>query len=400
MATLTSTPTYLVFQHRGQDVLAVPHISKAASLAGIAKYQPFTHKRRLYRMLTSGLIRIGAARFAAVSRANPVGNEFRFDFAQWRAELEVQLDRRIAHTIVTWPPEASRRRLYVHLPDSSLQAFAFVKVAFTQHDRPKLAAEADALSFLGQLPLRTIRAPKVMHHGRFEEGSYLIMESLPAAAKPIKLTADYDCSVLTTYYRGQIYRLSGPEIMNQSWWSAYAQSLRPEHQSFQEDLLQLMPLGSELGRAHGDLGPANIVSDGSHTWIYDWESCHAAAPALADSMGFFMSFSLSKTQRNPLASLRQISERFLKDRSNERRLAVMLAVAFRHACGIPDAASIMRVWNGKRPMAWKARLSGQGANDDQVFNAPLATPGFDQSQTPCGKMADSCRHSSAVKFTS
>lgn len=96
-----STSAYLVFQHRGHDVLAVPQDSKAVSLAGIAKYQPFTRKRRLYRMLTSGLIRIGAARLAAVSRANPVGSEFRFDFAPWRAELEVRLDRRIAHAIVT-----------------------------------------------------------------------------------------------------------------------------------------------------------------------------------------------------------------------------------------------------------------------------------------------------------
>jgi len=90
-----------------------------------------------------------------------------------------------------------------------------------------------------------------------------------------------------------------------------------------------------------------MVSDGNHIWIFDWESSHAAAPALADSIGFFMSFTMAKTQRNPLACLRRIQEIFLADRSDQRRLAVMLALAFRHACGIPDAASVIQVWAEK-----------------------------------------------------
>jgi hypothetical protein len=42
--------------------------------------------------------------------------------------------------------------------------------------------------------------------------------------------------------------------------------------------------------------------------------------------------------------LRRIRESFLADRSDQRRLAVMLAVAFRHASGIPDADSVIRAW--------------------------------------------------------
>jgi hypothetical protein len=53
---------------------------------------------------------------------------------------------------------------------------------------------------------------------------------------------------------------------------------------------------------------------------------------------------MAKTQRNPLATLRRIRESFLADRSDQRRLAVMLAVAFRHASGIPDADSVIRAW--------------------------------------------------------
>lgn len=350
-----STSSYLIFQHRGQDVLAVPQISKAASLAGIAKYQPFTRKRWLYRLLMTGLIQIGAARLAAVNRANPVGNEFRFDFAKWCGELEVCLGRHIAHAIVTWPPQSWRRRLYVHLLDANLQAFAFVKVASMHDDYTKLAVEAEALGLLGRLPLRKIRAPRLLHHGRFEEVGYLVMEPLPTAAKPLKLTAGCDSSMLTAEFRGDINLLSGAEIMGLSWWTAYAQTLRPEQQAFHAQLLRFLPLGAEMCRAHGDLGLANIVSDDRQIWIFDWESCHSAAPALADSIGFFLSFTMGKTKRNPLASLRRIRKMFLTDPSDHRRLAIMLALAFRQACGIPDAASIIGIWTENDPLDWERR---------------------------------------------
>lgn len=350
-----STPSYLVFQHRGRDVLAIPQISKAASLAGIAKYQPFTRKRRLYRLLMTGLIRIGAARLAAVRRVNPVGSEFRFDFAMWCAELEVCLGRRIAHAIVTWPPQSWRRRLYVHLLDANLQAFAFVKVASMHGDFTKLAVEAEALSLLARLPLRKIRAPRLLHHGRFEEVGYLVMGPLPTAAKPLKLTAGYDSSTLTTEFRGDVNLLSGSEIMGLSWWTAYVQTLRSEHQPFHAQLLRLLPLGAEMCRAHGDLGLANMVSDDHHIWIFDWESCHQAAPALADSIGFFLSFTMAKTTREPLAALRRIRKIYLTVPSDQRRLAIMLALAFRQACGIPDAASVIRIWTENDPSDWERR---------------------------------------------
>lgn len=325
-------------------MLAVPRISKAVSLAGIAKYQPFTRKRRLYRMLSSGLVRIGATRLAAVSRTNPVGADLHLDFATWCDELKARLGRPFAHAIVTWPPQASRRRLYVHLLDANLRAVAFVKVAFTHDGHTKLAVEADALRVLGRLPLRKIRAPTLLHHGCFEEVSFLIMEPLPEAANPLKLGAHDDSSMFTAEYQGEIRRFGGSEIAGLSWWRAYLQALQPEHHAFHEQLLQLLPLGTELDRAHGDLGPANMVSDGNQIWIFDWESCHAAAPALADALGLFMSFSMAKTQRHPLAALERIGERFSVGDSDQQRLAVMLALAFRHSCDIPDAASLIRVW--------------------------------------------------------
>jgi hypothetical protein len=336
---------FLIFQYRGRDVLAVPKGSRAACLEGVKKYQPFSQKRQLYRMLISALIRFGAWRLVAITRAGPVNKDYGFDFKIWRRELERNLGRSIAHAIVTWPSESSRWRLYVHLLDAELRAFAFVKLAFSSGDN--LVLEAEALRTLNELEFQKVRVPKLMSHGRIGDVSYLVMESLPAHVKPLRLTQDWDSSVIVAEYCGQRRRLSGAEIMNLRWWSAYAKALRSEHRSFHAELIRLLALGTEVCRAHGDLGLANMVTDGQSTWIFDWESSDFSAPALADSIGFFMSFALGKSHRNPRAHLARFQARFLSDNSEEQRVAVMLAVAFRHGYGIPDAGRIMKAWTAR-----------------------------------------------------
>jgi hypothetical protein len=336
--------TFLVFQYRGRDVLAVPKDSKAASLEGVKKYQPFSQKRQLYRIWMSALIRFGGWRLAAITRTGPVTKDYGFDFTIWQLELERNLGRSITHTIVTWPSESSRWRLYVHVLDAEMRAFAFVKLAFGSADHLKLAAEAEALRALNELEFQKVRAPKLIFRGRFGDVSYLVMESLPDHVRPLKLTQDCDVSGLIAEYSGPRRRVGGAEIMNLRWWSEYAKALRPEHRAFDAELIRLLPLGAEVCREHGDFGLANMVTDGEYTWIFDWESSDSIAPALTDSIGFFMSFTVGKSHRNPMAHLAKFQARFLSDRSEEQRVAVMLAVAFRFACGIPDAGTIMEVW--------------------------------------------------------
>jgi glycosyltransferase involved in cell wall biosynthesis len=335
---------FLVFQYRGRDVLAVPRRSKAVWLEGVKKYQPFTQKRQLYRTLLSSAIRLGCVRLVSTSRAGPVGEDFGFDFKSWQTELERRLGRPITHAVFTWPSEPSRRRLYVHLLDANLHAFAFVKLALRNDDHAKLATEAEALRAMSKLPFQKIRVPKLMSHDRFGEASYLVIEPLPVNAKPLSLKQDWDNSTLAAEFCGQRRRIGGAEIMNQSWGSDYAKVLQPEHQAFHGELIRLLPLGTDVCRAHGDLGLANMVTDGECIWVFDWELSHATAPALADAVGFFMSFTVGKIPRDPTAHLAGFQERFLSDNSEQQRLAVMLAVAFRHACGIPDAGRLMTAW--------------------------------------------------------
>ena len=338
---------FLVFQYRGRDVLAVPQRSKAAWLEGVKKYQPFTPKRQFYRMLLSSTIRFGCARLVSSSRTGPVDEDFGFDFKRWQTELESRLGRPITHTIFTWPSEPSRRRLYVHLLDANLHAFAFVKLALRDDDHAKLLTEAETLRAMGKLSFQKIRVPKMMSHDRFGEASYLVIEPLPAKAWPLSLKQDWDNSTLSREFCGQRSQISGAEIMSLSWWTGYAKALQPEHQAFHQELIRLLPQGAEVCRAHGDLGLSNMVTDGSCVWVFDWELSHSTAPVLADAVGFFMSFTVGKIPRDPAAYQARFQDHFLADNSEPQRLAVMLAVAFRHACGIADAGRLMQSWSSR-----------------------------------------------------
>jgi glycosyltransferase involved in cell wall biosynthesis len=335
---------FLVFQYRGRDVLAVPQRSKAVMLDGVKRYQPYTQKRRLFRVLLSVLIRFGGTRLVAVSRDGPMVEGFGFDFKSWKIELERCLGQSIQYTIFTWPSEPSRQRLYVHLFDANHRPFAFTQLAFKNDDYPKLMARVEALQAMSKLSFKKIRVPKLIIHGRFDEASYMVIEPLPENAKTLSLKRNWDSSTVTAEFCGQKRQIGPAEIMNQSWWSDYAKSLETGHQAFHEELVRLLPLGTDVCRVHGDMGLANMVADGESIWLFDWELSHSTAPALTDAVGFFMSFTVGKIPRNPMAHLARFHKRFLSDNSEHQRLAVMLAVAFRHSCGIPDAGRLMKTW--------------------------------------------------------
>ncbi|MGA3266045.1 MAG: glycosyltransferase [Verrucomicrobiota bacterium] len=337
---------FLVFRYQGRDVLAVPEKSKALLRAGLEKFQPFTPKRQLYRTLLSAAIRTGGSRLLARRRAGPIEPALNFDFKSWQRELEEHLGRRIAHPIVSWPSEPWRRRFYVHLLDEHLRSFAFVKLALRPEDRPRLAAQAEALAALSKLTFRQLRVPQLIRHDHFGPASYLVVQPLPTEARPPLLKQDWGTSVLTAEYCGLRRRMTRDEITGLSWWTEYIQSLRPEHRDFHEELTRLLASGAEVCRAHGDLALSNMVTDGSCTWLFDWELSHPDAPVLTDAVGFFMSFTVGKVPRDPAAQLAKFRAHFLPDDSAQRRLDIMLAIAFRNGCGVPDAGRLMAAWGG------------------------------------------------------
>jgi len=92
------------------------------------------------------------------------------------------------------------------------------------------------------------------------------------------------------------------------------------------------------------MGLSNMVLEKDRLWLFDWESSHPAAPMRTDEVGYFLSFSVGKVGARPGVWLRDFQRRFVTGASPRQLLDVMLALAFRFACGIPDAEFYIRHW--------------------------------------------------------
>jgi hypothetical protein len=136
-------------------------------------------------------------------------------------------------------------------------------------------------------------------------------------------------------------RLVGPERLGElSWWREHER--RCTGGAFEDELRDFLGGGAAVCRAHGDFGSANIVRDGETLWIFDWEESRPDGPVLADEVMFTVGMD-PQAARDPRRGLELVRVRFLRG-SAPRRGEAMLALAFRRALGMADAARIIECW--------------------------------------------------------
>ena len=266
------------------------------------------------------------------------------------AELRRKWDSSWEHAVVAWPSQTTRGRLYLHLLTRDLTPFAFVKVGPQPADDTGLMNGLVTLRQLAPLPLKRIRVPRALGSGQCASIMYTVLEPLPIGARPTRFHRNYDLSALLAEFSASTQRLTSDAITRLSWWSRYMKKLKAQHQAFHSALLQLLPLGAEVCRVHGDMGLSNLVLAGDELWLFDWENSHPSGPVMTDRVGYFLSFSVGKTTSRPGKCLGDFRRRFLSDTSPQQRLDLMLALAFRLASGIPDAELYIRNWSTLLPL--------------------------------------------------
>jgi hypothetical protein len=144
-------------------------------------------------------------------------------------------------------------------------------------------------------------------------------------------------------WAGKAERLSPVKIQNLPWWKAYRDRLAPEEMAFDEILQQGLGPERAFCPVHGDLSTANVVLAGNTPWIYDWESATERGPLLTDQLGLFLSFTVGRAVSEPLRCGAILAREFLTLRHDP--IEVMLALAYRHACGFPDTPVYLQNWN-------------------------------------------------------
>ena len=348
-------PEYLVFSFQGKRVLAVPSEPRKIRRVALSRYQPYTPKRQLYAMLLRTAMMLRCERFIASAGPIPRDEELGITSSGWLnrllAELHLQLDGSWEHAILAWPSQTTRGRLYLHLLARDLTPFAFVKVGLRSTDDTGLQNGLESLLQLACLPLKRIRLPRVVGSGQFDSVMYTVLEPLPMGARPARFPRNYDPSALLAEFSSPTHRLTSDGITRLSWWSRYTKKLQAQHQAFHSALLQLLPLGAEVCRVHGDMGLSNMVLAGDKVWLFDWENSHPSGPAMTDRVGYFLSFAVGKTASRPGKCLRDFRRRFSGETSPQQRLDLMLALAFRFASGLPDAELYIGNWPTLLPAA-------------------------------------------------
>ncbi|MEE9131726.1 MAG: hypothetical protein V3T84_17050 [Phycisphaerales bacterium] len=344
VATKTAPSRYRVFRIKGQPVFATPVSPKQLRLAGLARLQPFTPKRAMYRRVMHLSMLLGVDRFLAKSAASPIEPSADFDFKAWFDQARADLGEPGASAVVFWPPQRDRGRIYVHIFDQSTRPIGFAKVASDHDNDQRLVTEAKTLAALQAEGLQECHVPAVLSAGWSHGHYYVILEPIPTTAQPLEATCDAYPSQCVEEFAGTP-RMVEPEHLDRlAWWQRFCEATDNRCGAFFEQLRQLARNGVRVRRAHGDFRHANIVRVDGGLWVYDWEESCDDAPALADEVSFYLGINFKKILADPLPVLSKFAARHLRNAHPQRRTDIMLALAFHHTAGFEDASLFIKHW--------------------------------------------------------
>jgi hypothetical protein len=332
---------YRIYRVSGRPIFAAPLSPRGLRRAGLGRYQPVTPRRAAFRSLVNLSMLARADWLLGTTADDPVGSAG-FSFRAWMDDVRGALGASGAEGVVIWPPQRERGRIYVHLFDGGLRPIGFAKVAFDAHNAECLRREAATLRELERQAPRTFRAPRVLAEGAQGSAWHVVLEALPESARPLDASAAFPARCAAEF-AGPPRRVPSERLRELSWWSAHERAAAGG--AFDAELRGLLAGGAAVCRAHGDFGPANIVRDGATLWIFDWEESRPDGPVLADEVMYTFGMDL-QASREPRRALALLRERFLRA-GGSPRAEVMLALAFRRALGMADAARIIECWEGE-----------------------------------------------------
>ena len=340
--------TYRVFQMSGKPVFAAPSHSRSARLAGIARYQPISLKRSIYRSIMQAAIFTGTDRFLSSRVQNPVINHQDFDFSSWLEAIEVKLDTPGLMAALFWPPQVERGRIYVHLFDSNNTPIGFAKISFSDSDDDSLANEAQRLQAFADSGLNSFQVPRVIDFqpGSSDQHAVLLVEPIPTDAKPLKAQFSSFPTQCIDEIHSQHSTLGNTEHESHSWWKHYLQHRDSFNPKFVEELNDAQIKQSPCCRVHGDFGIPNIVKNPTgELWVFDWEECCDSGPILTDELSFYWSVHRLKSLSDRQLFLARFKEHFLSNDDPQHRTNLMLAIAFYSTINPQRADLIISNWD-------------------------------------------------------
>lgn len=244
-------------------------------------------------------------------------------------------------TVLTFPAQEDRGRMYATLFDAACQPIGFAKIASIDGRPELLEAEARALQEVASWSGRAYHVPKLLALETVDDGRLLLTQSLPAPARPYPCR---DTAVPDFQVAAGRRHVDPHAFQSLSWWSGLQAELTERYAAFATALQRYGERGLNVGWAHGDLGPGNIASSGGELWIYDWEQSQPDAPNLTDAIGFFLGCRTRRVLAAPGQVLEEFSKRFLDGRSEADQADAIFSLAYRLAYGGDDIRHLLQHW--------------------------------------------------------
>jgi hypothetical protein len=245
-------------------------------------------RRRLLGRAVTGALRAGAgevmpARFRRRFRAAPGEHGF-------VAALADVFGQQVQTAVWLGPPRAVRKPV-LHVVDGGGTTLGFVKLGTEQRTRALVHAEAAALSWLAEQPLRTVRVPRLLRTGTWNGNEYVALEALPkrgatsagpavfAAMNELARAGEVERAPLagSRYWRALTERVAALEP------GEYTTALHGELERIRATCGDRI---LEYGSWHGDWAPWNMAVVDGQVCVWDWEKFESGVPIGFDALHF------------------------------------------------------------------------------------------------------------------
>jgi hypothetical protein len=237
--------------------------------------------------------------------------------------------------VVFWPPQYNRARVYIHLIDNIGEPVGFLKLAQAD-DTAALWRERDALCSWNGGHGR-VRTPRVLASGTdaTTSASWLLLEPLPRHAHPVEGRVSEG---LISEIRRNRRHVGEHELTSLSWWSELQRRLPDASDSFRTAFAKVVQQGGvDVSWVHGDLAPHNMATEGSRTWVFDWEHSAPDGPSDVDT------FTLEIADSSPTDVLRRAASL-----PKPKRDAFVWSCAYGLASQNANWPSVLDAWDSLR----------------------------------------------------
>lgn len=223
------------------------------------------------------------------------------------------LGRQVEVSLLVGPQRAAQKPvLQVLTPRGELLAFA--KLGVNDLTRTLVRHEAQVLSDLGGLALRSVRVPAVLHHGTWNGHELLVQEALTRGAAP-----EHDGGPLLAAMvevAGACGTRAEP-LATSSFWQHLSARVDASSHGAAPSLAELArrvaaERGDEVitfGSWHGDWAPWNMLADGDHALVWDWETFDDDVPSGFDRVHFVLQQQVVLRDVDPALALSALLER-------------------------------------------------------------------------------------------